>query len=265
MTEPPLNTVSLRLRVTAAVIIVLAAVLILLGVAVNATFVAQSNRNLDALLTGRVQLARQLARSGVGPQALVNRVDAEGVRAHLVLRNGQEFGTPPAPGAQIMTTTITLNAPTRVDGAELTLAVDTSLVSSARANLRRVLIIASVTALVLSALLITLAVRLALRPLDAMAELAKGIAGGRRGSPAGADPYRHRAGPDGPGLRRDAGRARGSGDSGPGRPRSAPGHSSPTPRTSCGRRSPAYRRPRRPCCITMINSTMINGSTWRRC
>ena len=43
MTEPPLNTVSLRLRVTAAVIIVLAAVLILLGVAVNATFVAQSN------------------------------------------------------------------------------------------------------------------------------------------------------------------------------------------------------------------------------
>ena len=95
MNEPPLNTVSLRLRVTAAVIIVLSAVLILLGVAVNATFVVQSNRNLDALLAGRVQLARQLARSGVGPQALVNRVDAEGVRAHLVLRNGQEFGTPP--------------------------------------------------------------------------------------------------------------------------------------------------------------------------
>ena len=66
--------------------------------------------------------------AGVGPQALVNRVDAEGVRAHLVLRNGQEFGTPPGPGTQIMTTTTSLNAPTRVDGAELTLAVDTSLV-----------------------------------------------------------------------------------------------------------------------------------------
>ena len=69
MNEAPLNTVSLRLRVTAAVIIVLFAVLILLGLAVNATFVVQSNRNLDALLAGRVQLARQLARSGVGPQA----------------------------------------------------------------------------------------------------------------------------------------------------------------------------------------------------
>ena len=119
---------SLRLRVTAAVIIVLSGVLILLGVAVNATFVAQSNRNLDALLTGRVQLARQLARSGVGPQALVNRVDAEGVRAHLVLHNGRvRYARRPEP--QIKTTTITLNAPTRVDGAELTLAVDTSLVS----------------------------------------------------------------------------------------------------------------------------------------
>ena len=38
------------------------------------------------------------------------------------------------------------------------------------------------TALVLSALLIGLTVRLALRPLDAMAELAKGITGGLRGS-----------------------------------------------------------------------------------
>ena len=89
----PLNTVSLRLRVTAAVIIVLALVLILLSVAVNAIFVAQSNRNLDALLTGRAQLARQLARSGVGPQQIVNRVDADGVQAYLVLRNGAEFGS----------------------------------------------------------------------------------------------------------------------------------------------------------------------------
>ena len=43
-----LSTVSLRLRVTAAVMIVLAVMLILLSIAVNAIFVAQSNRNLDA-------------------------------------------------------------------------------------------------------------------------------------------------------------------------------------------------------------------------
>jgi two-component system OmpR family sensor kinase len=56
-----LNTVSLRLRVTAAVMIVLAVMLVLLSIAVNAIFVAQSNRNLDALLAGQAQLARQLA------------------------------------------------------------------------------------------------------------------------------------------------------------------------------------------------------------
>ena len=61
-----LNTVSLRLRVTAAVIIVLAVMLLLLGVVVNAIFLVQSNRSLDALLDSRVQLARQLARAGMG-------------------------------------------------------------------------------------------------------------------------------------------------------------------------------------------------------
>ncbi len=182
MTDARLNTVSLRLRVTAAVIVVLTAVLILLGVAVNATFVAQSNRNLDALLSGRVSVARQLAGNGLGPQQIVNRLQVDTVRAHLVLATGQEFGLPPESGPQIRATAVTLDAPSRVAGAVLTLTIDTSLVSSAQVTLRRVLIIASLTALILSALLITIAVRLSLRPLEAMADLAKSIAAGRRGS-----------------------------------------------------------------------------------
>jgi succinate dehydrogenase hydrophobic anchor subunit len=48
-----LNTVSLRLRVTAAVLAVLAVMLILLSIAINAIFIAQSNRNLDAPFTGQ--------------------------------------------------------------------------------------------------------------------------------------------------------------------------------------------------------------------
>ena len=90
-----LNTVSLRTRSTTAVIAVLALVLVLTGVIVNAVFVAQSERSLDALLADRVQLARQLARGGlVGPLQIVRRIETDGVRAHLVLRNGTEFGTP---------------------------------------------------------------------------------------------------------------------------------------------------------------------------
>jgi two-component system, OmpR family, sensor kinase len=179
-TKNRLNTVSLRLRVTAAVLAVLAVMLILLSIAINAIFIAQSNRNLDALLTGQAQLARQLARSGVGPQQIVNRVQAGGVQAHLVLRNGTEFGTPITSGT-VKTTTITLNAPTRVDGANLTLAVDTAIVSDARRTLRRVLMITAVIALVVSAALVAAAVRLALRPLDSMAALAKTVSQGNRG------------------------------------------------------------------------------------
>ena len=179
-TKNRLNTVSLRLRVTVAVLAVLAVMLILLSIAINAIFIAQSNRNLDALLTGQAQLARQLARSGVGPQQIVNRVQAGGVQAHLVLRNGTEFGTPITSGT-VKTTTITLNAPTRVDGANLTLAVDTALVFDARRTLRRILMITAVIALVVSAVLVAAAVRLALRPLDSMAALAKAVSQGNRG------------------------------------------------------------------------------------
>ncbi|HEU4909481.1 MAG TPA: HAMP domain-containing sensor histidine kinase [Propionibacteriaceae bacterium] len=178
-----LNTVSLRLRVIAAVMAVLAVILILLSIAVSAIFIAQSNRNLNALLTGQAQLARQLARSGVGPQQIVNRVQAGGVQAYLVLRNGTEFGTPITAGDSVRTTTITLNAPNpRVDGAQLTLAIDTSLVSDARRTLRRVLLITDVIALVVSAALVAAAVRLALRPLDSMAALAKTVSQGNRGA-----------------------------------------------------------------------------------
>jgi two-component system OmpR family sensor kinase len=178
-----LNTVSLRLRLIAAVMVVLAVILILLSIAVSAIFLAQSNRNLDALLTGQEQLARQLARSGAGPQQIVNRMQAGGVQAYLVLRNGTEFGTPITSGTSIKTTTITLNAPTpRVDGAQLTLAIDTSLVSDARRTLRRVLLITDVIALLVSAALVAGAVRLALRPLDSMAALAKTVSQGNRGA-----------------------------------------------------------------------------------
>jgi two-component system, OmpR family, sensor kinase len=178
-----LNTVSLRLRLIAAVMAVLAVILILLSIAVSAIFIAQSNRNLNALLTGQAQLARQLARSGVGPQQIVNRVQAGGVQAYLVLRNGTEFGTPITAGGSVKTTTITLNAPSpRVDGAQLTLAIDTSLVSDARRTLRRVLLITDVIALLVSAALVAAAVRLALRPLDSMAALAKTVSQGNRGA-----------------------------------------------------------------------------------
>jgi HAMP domain-containing protein len=258
------RTVSLRLRVTAAVMIVLAVMLILLSIAVTAIFIAQSNRNLNALLAGQAQLARQLARSGAGPRQIVNRVQAGGVEAHLVLRNGTEFGPPITSGAAIKTTTITLNAPTRVDGASLTLAVDAALVSEARRTLRRVLMITGVIALAVSAVLVAAAVRVALRPLEEMAGLAKTISQGNRGyqlAPTRTDTELGQTAQafdewldelEGAERRRN-------------KPRNAPGPFWRMRRTSYGPRSPAYRpRPKR-CCTTMISSIAMSASTCRHC
>ncbi|HEY0237684.1 MAG TPA: HAMP domain-containing sensor histidine kinase [Friedmanniella sp.] len=178
----PLTTVSIRVRVIAAVMVVLAVVLLGLSVSVQSVFEAQSNRNLDALLSGRTQLARQLARNGVRPQQIVNRVGVDGVVASLELRDGTVLGNTVPVGTGVTTVTATLPGAGRVNGAELTLSVNSSLASGARDTLRRILLVSGLAALVLSGLLVALAVRLALRPLDSMASLAQGIAAGARGS-----------------------------------------------------------------------------------
>lgn len=178
----PLSTVSIRVRVIAAVMAVLALVLAASSVAVNATFVSQSERSLDTLLSGRAQLARQLARNGARPQQVVNRVGVDGVLASLELRDGTVLGSPVPTGDGVRTVTTTLSGSGRVDGARLTLAVNSSLVSGSRDALRRTLLLSGLAALGLSALLVALAVRLALRPLDSMAGLAQQVAGGARGS-----------------------------------------------------------------------------------
>ena len=183
--NPPrgrLSTVSVRVRVTAAVMAALALVLLLSSAAVNAAFVAQSERNLDTLLSGRAQLARQLARNGARPQQIVNRVAVDGVLASLELRDGTVLGTPVPIGSGTRTVTTTLPGTGRVQGATLTLGVNASLVDGSRDTLRRILLVSGLAALVLAGVLVALGVRLALRPLDAMARLAQQIAGGERGS-----------------------------------------------------------------------------------
>ncbi|MFC7626077.1 ATP-binding protein [Microlunatus sp. GCM10028923] len=180
-----LRTGSLQVRVAVSVIAVLVAVLVGLGLVIDTIFGIQSERGLDALLTGRAQLARQLARTGVRPQQLVNRVEADGVRARLVLSDGREFGSgvelAEQPGPTKATTT-KLAGPGRLDGATVTLAVDLAVVADARSVLRQVLLITGAAAILISAALVIIAVRLSLAPLGSMARLARTIAGGRRGS-----------------------------------------------------------------------------------
>ncbi|WP_329045943.1 HAMP domain-containing histidine kinase [Amycolatopsis sp. NBC_01488] len=177
-----LRTTSLRRRVTVTVLVVLAVVLVAVGLVVDTVFRAQAERDVNAVLTARVQLAQQLAKQNVAPQNLLRRLETRGVRASLALPDGTFFGAadPPADD-RIRQVRATLSGPARIDGAKLTLTADESLVATAEQNLRWVLLGTGLVALLVAAVALLLAVRFALAPLDAMTRLARTIVSGGRG------------------------------------------------------------------------------------
>jgi two-component system, OmpR family, sensor kinase len=176
------RTTSLRRRVTLTALGVLGVVLLATGLTVHAVFTAQAERGLNALLAGRVQLAKQLARQDVAPATLVRRVDAPGLRVSLRLPSGEQLGAQPVkPGGELRQAKARLSGSARLDGARLVISADTSQLSGAQRTLQRVLVIAGVAALALTALGLVVGMRVALSPVDAMTGLARSIAGGRRG------------------------------------------------------------------------------------
>ncbi|MFI6679516.1 ATP-binding protein [Kribbella sp. NPDC050470] len=167
---------------TLTAIAVLLVVLPVTGLTVKAVFDAQAERSLDSLLTGRAQLAQQLARQNVAPGNLVRRIDADGVRVTLILRSGQQLGAPPVdPGGTVRQVRATLQAGQRTRGATLLLSADTALLADASARLRNVLLVSGAAAILITALALVIGMRFALAPLDAMTGLARSIAAGRRG------------------------------------------------------------------------------------
>ncbi|SFW92126.1 sensor histidine kinase [Amycolatopsis australiensis] len=177
-----LKTASLRRRVTVTVLAVLAVVLVAVGLVVDAVFRAQAERDVNAVLTARVQLAQQLAKQNVAPPALVRRVETRGVQASLSLPDGTFVGAAGLPpDTRIRQVRATLSGPARINGAKLTLTADESLIAAAEQSLRLVLLGTGVAALVVAAVALLLAVRFALAPLDAMTRLARSIVSGERG------------------------------------------------------------------------------------
>lgn len=181
----PLRTTSLRRRVTVMVVVVLAAVLLGVLVVVDRVFAVETNRDLNALLVDHEQLARKLANQGSAPNALLVRMDNDTVRALLELRDGRVLGNPAVrdleAGAPVRTATITLSGPGVLNGARLTLAVATAALQQAQNQLRRVLLLVGLIALLVTGIVLVIIVRLALSPLHVMTNLARSIALGGRG------------------------------------------------------------------------------------
>jgi signal transduction histidine kinase len=181
--RPGLRTVSLRRRVALSVIAVLAAVLVLVALVVTVAFSTASKRSLSAVLVDRAQLAQQLSAQGAPPDQIQQRIDGREVRAQILLPDGTKYGDAKTKRAQAD------GDPVRhqelsgrgAGGAQLTLSADAPLLRNARGLLQQVLLFTALGALVVTAVAVVVIVRVALSPLDAMTELARGIVGGGRG------------------------------------------------------------------------------------
>ncbi|GAA1288581.1 HAMP domain-containing sensor histidine kinase [Pseudonocardia aurantiaca] len=202
-TPARLRTVSLRRRVTALSMLVLAAVLLLVGVLTDVVFAAQTRAELREQLNVRAGLAGQLVEQGVPAGEVARRVEAPGIRAEVVSPSGTVYegdvgdrfphGPPWRPDGEGGGWWDGAGATNRdgredqvlqqplADGSQLRLVASGGAVSSAQQLLRRTLLGLSIAALVVAGLVTLLTTRFALAPLDAMTGLARSITRGDRG------------------------------------------------------------------------------------
>src|SRR5688500_3272150 len=200
-----LRTVSLRRRVTALSLTVLAAVLLVVGVLTDVVFSAQLRSELRQQLDVRATLAGQLISQGVPADEVARRVEAPGIRAELVAADGRVYAGdhgdderwmpppwrsgPPGPDHRgwwdddddgDRANRQVLEQPL-ADGSRLTLVASGGPVSGAQALVRRTLLVLSLAALAAAGIVMMLTTRFALAPLDAMTALARSITSGDRG------------------------------------------------------------------------------------
>jgi signal transduction histidine kinase len=192
---------SLRARVTWAVLILLTAVLVVLFTAVDLVLSARLHADARTRLTDRVALATQLDPQ-LGAQQLVDRLRGDGVTARLCVRDGGgcvAAASDPAPpgrrspawpqrptGARIEVPVETAGSVvfvrTELRGRQvLTLSLDTTQITDAVHRLIVLEVIGGLLALLVAGLAAAGMSRAALRPLADLTTLAGQIAAGDRG------------------------------------------------------------------------------------
>ncbi|MHA6780528.1 ATP-binding protein [Pseudonocardia saturnea] len=172
---------SLRARVTALSLLVLAAVLLVVGVLTDVVFAAQSRADLRSQLAVRAALAGELVARGVGTEDIARQVEAPGIRAVLVAADGEVFGDGPRRGPPGRERDDRVLQQPLADGSQLTLVAVDDGVTAAQQRLRRTLFLLSVGGLAVAGIAMMLTTRVALAPLDGMTALARSITRGDRG------------------------------------------------------------------------------------
>ncbi|MFC4949405.1 sensor histidine kinase [Pseudonocardia sp. GCM10023141] len=179
-----LRSYSLRARVTALSMLVLAAVLIVVGVLTDVIFAAQSRVDMRNQLALRAQIATSLQAEGYSEAEILDRLRAPGIRAAIVDADGATFGDPtddPGPPRPRRGPDDEVLRQPLDDGAQLTLVASAAPTTDAQDRLRRTLLLLSIGALAVGGIVTMLTTRFALAPLDAMTALARSITRGDRG------------------------------------------------------------------------------------
>lgn len=200
-------TPSLRRRVTLTVLGLIAVLLLVVGVAVNLALGVQLQADLHERLVTAADRAVALTKGGTSPSALVNQLAGGNIRIRIITADGVSYGEaaidpdttadrqpppppppPPPPGfpapprpAPPPHPTSTVVVRDLPGGGRLILVADTTPITDTRRELRTVMLVAGIATLILAALLLSVAVRGALRPLDRLTALAGQITSGDRG------------------------------------------------------------------------------------
>ena len=193
-----MRTTSLRLRVVAAVLAMLTIVLVTVGILINVVLGGQLRADLEQRLIDRAGYAQILAEEGLAAQSLANRLTGDDVtvtysvggdtvygRTDPTPDNDRGPGAPPhaetVPGAVVTQSGDRLSVTQTVAGGTLTLSSSEAGIDAALAQLRTIEVVAGVLTIVVTGLLLTGVVSVALRPLTRMTELALAITQGGRG------------------------------------------------------------------------------------
>ncbi|WP_343574209.1 HAMP domain-containing sensor histidine kinase [Mycobacterium sp.] len=206
-------TPSLHRRVSLIVLAVLAVLLLVLGVTIDALVGVQAQRDRHDRLMAGVSRADALASVHTPPDQLVAQLGGGGIRALLVTADGSTYGDrairpdtttgpivpppppppppwgpppppppwgpPPPPPRPDATATVIVH-PLKT-GGRLILVADTTQTTALIRRLRKVMLTAGLITLAIAGALFSAVTRAALRPLDRLTALARTITGGDRG------------------------------------------------------------------------------------
>jgi two-component system OmpR family sensor kinase len=195
-------TPSLRRRVTLAVIGLIAALLVVVGIAFDVVFGARLTDDLDDELADLFYDAPAMVEAGMSPQELVGVLHAPDFRVQVVSADGTVYGDPelvpaahhvhplpepvpvgsgrstPLPWGELPSLKVSGVLP---NGSLLTMKADSSRITSTRNAMRRNMLFGALGTLVVATLAVCLVAARALFPLQRLTATADGITHGDRG------------------------------------------------------------------------------------